>query len=103
MGLERTDLQAISSKLIPLIAHDHAGFGGGDLHSRHHGAFASGVVPSRSLWQILCLAGTIGFVAAIGVHPAVGYNDLIHLAPALIGFAMFIAGLILCWRPMQSR
>jgi MFS family permease len=103
MGLERTDLQAISARLIPLIAHDRAGFGGAIC--------TTGVTvlicvwcatPSKGLWQILCLAGVVGFVAAIGVHPLVGYNDLFHLAPAIAGAIMFIVGLILCWKPMRA-
>ncbi len=103
MGLERTDLQAINSNLIPLSAHDRAGFGGAICTAGITVLFCVWCGrPSRSLWQILCLAGTVGFAAAIGVHPAVGYNDLIHLAPALLGAAMFVAGLILCWKPMQS-
>jgi len=102
MGLARSDLQAISTRLIPLIAHDRAGFGGAIC--------TTGVTvllcvwcarPSRNLWQILCLAGVIGFAAAIGVHPIVGYNDLLHLAPAILGAIMFVAGLILSWRPMR--
>ena len=103
MGLGRADLQAISARLIPLIAHDRAGFGGAIC--------TTGITvlicvwcapPSKSLWQILCLAGVVGFVAAIGVHPLVGYNDLFHLAPAIVGALMFIAGLILCWKPMRA-
>jgi len=102
MGLARSDLQAISTRLIPLIAHDRAGFGGAIC--------TTGVTvllcvwcarPSRNLWQILCLAGVIGFAAAIGVHPIVGYNDLLHLAPAILGAIMLVAGLILSWRPMR--
>jgi MFS family permease len=102
MRLARSDLQTISARLIPLIAHDRAGFGGAIC--------TTGVTvlicvwcarPSRSLWQILCLAGVIGFVTAIGVHPMVGYNDLFHLGPAILGAIMFIAGLILCWKPMR--
>lgn len=103
MGVARSDLQAISARLIPLIAHDRAGFGGAIC--------TTGVTvlicvwcaqPSKSLWQILCLAGVVGFVAAIGVHPMVGYNDLFHLAPAILGAIMFVVGLILCWKPMRA-
>jgi hypothetical protein len=102
MGLARSDLQSISTRLIPLIAHDRAGFGGAIC--------TTGVTvlicvwcasPSRSLWQILCVAGVVGFAAAIGVHPIVGYNDLLHLAPAIVGAIMFIVGLVLCWKPMR--
>ena len=103
MGLARADLQAISSRLIPLIAHDRAGFGGAIC--------TTGVtvllcvwcaMPSKSLWQILCLSGVVGFAAALGVHAIVGYNDLFHLAPAILGAIMFIVGLILCWKPMRA-
>jgi len=104
MRLARSDLQSISARLIPLIAHDRAGFGGAICTT---GATVLICVwcarPSRNLWQILCLAGVIGFATAIGVHPMVGYNDLVHLAPAILGAIMFIVGLILCWKPMRSR
>ena len=104
MGLDRADLQSISARLIPLIAHDRAGFGGAIC--------TTGVTvllcvwcatPSRNLWQILCLSGVIGFASAIGVHAIVGYNDLLHLAPALVGALMFIVGLGLTWKPMRAR
>jgi hypothetical protein len=44
----------------------------------------------------------IGFAAAIGVHPIVGYNNLFHLAPAIIGAAMFLVGLFLSYEPMMK-
>jgi hypothetical protein len=104
MGLAASDLHAINPHLVPLIAHDRAGFGGGIC--------ASGITvlfcvwcgePSRSLWQALCLAGVVGFAAAIGVHPVVGYNDFIHLAPALLGALMFALGLFLTFKPMCAK
>lgn len=104
MGLARTDLQSINEHLIPLIAHDRAGFGGAICTVGITVLFCVWCgAPSRSLWQILCLAGVIGFASAIGIHPLVGYNDLVHLAPALVGAVMFIVGLILCWKPMRAR
>ncbi len=39
---------------------------------------------------------------AIGVHPVVGYNDLFHLAPAILGAVLFIVGLILFYRRMHE-
>jgi MFS family permease len=103
MGLERKDLQAISARLIPLIAHDRAGFGGAICTVGITVLFCVWCgTPSRSLWQALCFAGIVGFAAAIGVHPVVGYNDLFHLAPAIVGAIMFIAGLALCWQPMRK-
>lgn len=103
MGVAAADLKSINPNLIPLIAHDRAGFGGGIC--------ACGITvlfcvwcgePSRSLWQVLCLAGLIGFAAAIGVHPVVGYNDAAHLAPAVLGALTFMAGLILTYKQMYS-
>jgi len=87
-----------------LIAHDRAGFGGGLL--------AAGVIvtacalfaaPSRSLWQALAGAGTAGFGAAIGVHPAVGYTDWLHLAPAMAGGVLFVIGLALAAPTARGR
>src|SRR5882724_2815407 len=85
LGLTPSDLQAVNPRLVPLIAHDRAGFGGG--------VCTCGIMvmtltwcgaPCRSLWQVLLIAGIAGFGTAIGVHPAIGYTDLFHLAPALV-------------------
>jgi hypothetical protein len=43
----------------------------------------------------LGLSGIAGFGTAIGVHFAVGYVDYTHLAPAFIGFGMYLVGLFL--------
>ncbi len=103
MSLERADLQSISDRLIPLIAHDRAGFGGAICTAGITVLFCVWCgTPSRSLWEILCVAGVVGFAAAIGVHPIIGYNNLLHLAPAILGAGMFIAGLGLCWKPMMA-
>jgi hypothetical protein len=104
MELGRNDLQNISPRLIPLIAHDRAGFGGAICTAGITVFFCVWCgAPSRSLWQVLCLAGLVGFAAAIGIHPIVGYTNLFHLAPAILGALMFIAGLVLCWRTMLRR
>jgi hypothetical protein len=96
MGLTVADLNAANPRLVPLIAHDRAGFGGGLLAAGFVvAACALFAVPSRSLWQALAAAGSAGFGAAIGVHPAVGYTDLLHLAPAVAGGALFVIGLAL--------
>ena len=84
MGMNREDLHAINPRLIPLIAHDRAGFGGAVMTA---GLLTLACVwfgrPSRSLWQTLCLGGFAGWSTAVLVHPAIGYNDTWHLAPAL--------------------
>jgi hypothetical protein len=99
LGVTVADLDAMNPRLVPLIAHDRAGFGGA--------VFCFGLTmlvtvwrarPSRSLWQTLALAGTVGFATAIGVHPAIGYNDPVHLSPAVTGAIVYAAGLALTAR-----
>ena len=104
MGLLPADLDRINPRLVPLIAHDRAGFGGAVLTTGITMFFSVWcATPSRSLWQVLCITGTVGFATAIGIHPVVGYNDLVHLAPALLGAVMFFIGIILCYKPMVFR
>jgi hypothetical protein len=101
MELTSAELQAINPKLVPLIAHDRAGFGGG--------LCATGLTvflcvwcgtPSRSLWQALLVSGAVGFGTAIAVHPLVGYVDVTHIAPAVAAAALFATGLVLSRRQM---
>lgn len=94
-----SDLSTVNPRLIPLIAHDRAGFGGGIC--------SCGVLvlwcawraqPSRSLWQVLALVGVAGFGTAIGVHFFIGYQDFVHLLPAYAGCGLYSAGLLLASR-----
>lgn len=103
MGLSPADLHAINPRLVPLIAHDRAGFGGG--------LCTTGLTvllcvwcgrPSPSLWQALCVSGVVGFGTAIGVHPLIGYLDFTHLAPAVAAALVFALGLALTYRPMAG-
>jgi hypothetical protein len=104
MRLARTDLVAISARLIPLIAHDRAGFGGALLSC---GVAMFMVVlyarPSRSLWQALAIAGVCGFSAAIGIHSVIGYTIFTHLGPAVAGCIVFFIGLAMAWPFGRSR
>jgi hypothetical protein len=103
MRVTASDLQALNPKLISLIAHDRSGFGGGICTCGITVLFAVWRgEPTKSLWQVLCLAGFVGFSAAIGVHPVVGYVDFSHLAPAILGAVAFLAGLVLTYKPMCS-
>jgi hypothetical protein len=101
MGLGVSDLLAINRGLVPLIAHDRAGFGGAIV--------TCGLLlfcclwygrPSRSLWLAVLLAGGTGFSTAIGVHPLIGYTEFSHLAPAYCGALLFSTGITLCHKPM---
>ncbi len=96
MGLTRDALNAINPNLIPLIAHDRAGFGGGVATAGIllFGCIWCGTL-SRSLWQALLIAGIAGWSTAIGIHPLIGHNDAGHLAPAVAGAILFFVGLVL--------
>jgi hypothetical protein len=98
LGFTPTQLNAINPRLVPLIAHDRAGFGGGlascgltilmILWKAH---------PSRALWQALLIGGVTGFGCAIGIHYPMGYLSASHLAPAWTGAVIYTAGIICYW------
>ena len=100
IGLTKDDLHTINPRLVPLIAHDRSGFGGGVCCC---GLTMLGCIwfggRSRSLWQALCVVGIAGFGTAMGVHPAIGYTNFIHLAPAYLGAVLFATGLALAYSP----
>lgn len=96
IGMEAHEFHGISPRLVPLIAHDRAGYGGATATAGLVVAIvARGAAPSRALWQALVVAGTAGFGAAIGIHPVVGYDDAFHLAPAVLGAFLFGGALAL--------
>lgn len=99
LGVPVEELHALNPRLVPLIAHDRAGFGGSVCCC---GVTLFGCVwcgsLSRSLWQVLALAGAAGFATAIGIHPVIGYNDAVHLAPAVGGVVLYTTGLLLTFR-----
>lgn len=102
IGLTRAQLDAIDPRLVPLIAHDRSGFGGGLATT---GLTVLACVwcgrASRSRWDALAIAGTAGFGAAVGVHGLVGYLDLTHVGPAVLGAVLFAAGLGLTPRAVR--
>jgi hypothetical protein len=98
MDMTFQEVQSVNPRLVPLIAHDRAGFGGGVACGGVTLLFCVWCgTPSRSLWQVLCLAGLAGFSTAIGVHPLIGYTDALHLAPAVLGACVYASGLALTY------
>lgn len=90
MGITPAGIQQINAHLVPLIAHDRAGFGGALVSCGL--AMLIAVLygwPSRNLWQALAVAGLAGFCTAIAVHPVIGYNNLFHLGPAIAGCCLY--------------
>jgi hypothetical protein len=99
MGLTRAELDTANTRLVPLIAHDRAGFGGG--------LGTTGVLllacawyarPSRSFHHAVIAAGCAGFGCAVGTHFVEGYTNPFHLAPAFAGAGLFVVSAILQWR-----
>ena len=95
MGVTRGMLDAMSPRLVPLIAHDRSGFGGGlattGVLLLMCGWFAR---PTRSFHQAVLVAGTVGFGCGIGTHFFEGYTNPLHLAPAIAGAVLFWASAI---------
>ena len=102
IGMTRAELEVISPRLVPLIAHDRAGFGGAVLvigltsllcltFSRRY----------RSLFQAIAFAGLVALGAAFTTHFVVGYNDLWHLTPVALGAVSFVVGLALCYPSLR--
>jgi len=102
IGLGRQNLDAINARLVPLIAHDRAGFGGGlasvGILLIVCAAYAR---PSRSFHQAIAAAGAAGFGCAIGTHFVEGYLNPHHLAPAFAGALIFF--LSFCVEVIGSR
>ena len=102
IGLEAADLDAVNSRLVPLVAHDRIGFAGGVLVGglliAAIGLFGEG----RAARHAVAIAGLSGFGMALAVHCAVGYTDLLHLAPAMVGPFVLLTGLILWTREAQA-
>ena len=103
IGMTREAIDAINPNLIPLIAHDRAGFGGALVS---FGVAMFGCVRygrmSQSLRCALAFAGFAGFVTAVGVHPVIGYLSLPHLGPAILACGIFATGLALVTRGRQN-
>jgi hypothetical protein len=102
-GYSPRELAAINPHLIPLIAHDRAGFGGGLASC---GLCVFFVVwkarQTRALWQALLIGGLIGFGCAIGIHYPMGYMSISHLAPAWTGSLIYLVGIICLW-PTRTK
>ncbi|MWC29637.1 hypothetical protein [Paenibacillus sp. MMS18-CY102] len=96
----RDDLNLANERLIPLIAHDRAGFGGALLSD------AVGILVvalwglqqgAKWQWWTLLLSGAPGFVAGLSIHFIISYTDFWHLLPAYFAFGLYIVGLVMLY------
>ncbi|MCU7725699.1 hypothetical protein ODJ79_18375 [Actinoplanes sp. KI2] len=98
LGVEAAHLHAVNPRLMPFIAHDRAGFGGALMAAALAVILLSAWGWRRGeawVWWALALAAAAGFGPAIAVHIAIGYTDLVHLAPVYLGVLLTTAALVL--------
>lgn len=96
MGTTAEALKAANARLVPLVAHDRATFGGMLLASGW--VFLCPVLwgfrnGSAWLWWTLLVAGSSAYAAALGIHLAVGYTSVLHLLPVFLGWCVLLLGL----------
>ena len=93
------DIAAANPRLLALVAHDRATFGGMLISCGLVTLLTTlwGFGAGRSwLFTTLLYSGVVAYVCTIVVHFLVGYIDFFHLAPAYAGLAVHILALSLC-------
>jgi dihydroorotate dehydrogenase len=93
-------LKTANPRLLPLVAHDRASFGGMLIASGLALLLSTlwGFSPGRAwLWWMFLLAALPAYGAGIGVHFAVGYTNLMHLTPSIGGAVVYALALGLSW------
>jgi hypothetical protein len=93
-------LRSANPRLVPLIAHDRATFGGMLVSTGLALLLPTlwGFRPcSAWLWWTQLVAVVLAYSAAIAVHLVIGYTDSFHLLPAYGGLAVFLLGLALSY------
>ena len=106
MGTTAEAIRLVNPRLVPVVAHDRASFGGmlisvglatllPALWGIRQGA--------RWVWWMLAIAGTLGYGPTLVVHLHVGYTDPMHLAPAFGGLAMLWLALGLLYPHLVAR
>lgn len=103
IGVGADELTSINERLVPLVAHDRIGFAGAVLVSGLLIAAIAYFGEGRAARQALVVAGLSGFGFAIWVHVAVGYTDLFHVTPSVVGPAALATGLLLWSRPSLEK
>ncbi|MBE4907532.1 dihydroorotate dehydrogenase [Bacillus luteolus] len=94
-------LDEFNDKLIPVIAHDRAGFGSALISvgllilMLSLWGFQQG---NKWVWWTLLIGGIPAFISGIAVHFTIGYTTFTHLLPAYFALVLFLLGLIYSYR-----
>ncbi|WP_042351485.1 hypothetical protein [Bacillus massiliigorillae] len=93
-------LDSISNNLIPVIAHDRAGFGS-SLVSVGLLVLTLSLWGFRKgegwIWNTLAIGALPAFITGIGTHLYIGYTTFIHLLPVYFLCVLYLLGLILSY------
>ncbi len=99
-------LKEISDTLIPVIAHDRAGFGSALISVGllvlmiSLWGFRKG---ERWIWNTLAIGALPAFIAGIGTHFYIGYTTFIHLLPVYLLVAIYVIGLLLSYPFLHAK
>lgn len=99
-------LRSLSDMLLPVIAHDRAGFGSALISvgilvlCLSLWGFRAG---ERWLWYTYAAGALPAFLAGIGTHFAIGYTSFIHLTPLYFLCLLYLTGLILTYPFLMQR
>ncbi len=105
MRFNADGVATINERLIPLMAHDRAGFGGGMLTLGIMFAATAWMGIRRNAlgaWWALGLAGACLMLPTLTVHLAIGYNDFFHLSPVYGGVVLLAIALITLLKMMST-
>ncbi|MFD1851417.1 dihydroorotate dehydrogenase [Oceanobacillus bengalensis] len=99
-------LDNISSNLIPVIAHDRAGFGSALVSvgllvlMLSLWGFRQG---ERWVWNTLALGALPAFIAGIGTHFYIGYTTFTHLLPVYFLVIVYLLGLVFSYPFLKKK
>ncbi|WP_047985469.1 beta/alpha barrel domain-containing protein [Ornithinibacillus californiensis] len=99
-------MKDFNENLLPVLAHDRAGFGSALLSvgllvlTMSLWGYQQG---NRWVWWTYLVGGLPAFYAGIYIHFAIGYTTFIHLLPAYFALGLFLIGLVLSYRFLTKQ
>lgn len=90
-------LNEFNERLIPVIAHDRAGFGSALLSVGLLVLMLAlwGIREGeRWVWRTFAIGAIPAFLSGIATHFFIAYTDFIHLLPAYFAFILYVIGVI---------
>jgi hypothetical protein len=104
LGLSSSHLETVGHNLVPIMAHDRAGFGGamiavGVLFSATGlSGFRSG---SLGAWRAIAISGIAFYLPTLAIHLVIGYTSFIHLLPVYGGLLVIAIALLVIGIPLH--